>query len=229
MIDKLLELQERDIRISQIERELQDNPARKEQMLARMNDSKTALAEAREKLKLQQSKMKGFDLEIESRREKIRKLLTDQSTLKTNKEYQAVTVQIRGVEQEISKLEDQILGVWGLVETSASEVKARENELKSEDGVVQQDIKGLDARVAELEKELAALKGERNAMAAGIESRWLTIYERIMAKKKDRALVKVTEGVCGGCHMSLPPYQKHDARKRADIITCTFCGRMLYA
>ena len=229
MIDKLLELQERDIRISQIERELQDNPARKEQMLARMNGSKNALAQAREKLKVHQSKIKGFDLEIESRRERIKKLLTDQATLKTNKEYQAMTVQIRAVEQDIAKIEDQILGVWGLVESCASEAKARENELKNEEGVVQQDIQGLDARVAELEKDLAGLKAERKTLAEGIESRWLTVYERIMAKKKDRALVEVTDGVCGGCHMSLPPYLKHEARKRVDIITCTFCGRMLYA
>lgn len=229
MIDKLLELQERDIRISQIERELRDNPARKEQMLSRMGDSKTALQDARDKLKVQQSKIKGYDLEIESRREKIKKLLTEQGSLKSNKEYQAMTGQIRSVEQEINKIEDQILGIWDLAEAHAAEVKSKENDLKGEDTVVQQDVKGLDARMGELQKELDALKAERQALAVGVDSRWLTIYERIMAKKKDKALVEVTDGVCGGCHMSLPPYQKHEARKRADIITCTFCGRMLYA
>jgi predicted nucleic acid-binding Zn-ribbon protein len=229
MIDKLLELQERDIRISQIERELRDNPARKEQMLSRMGDSKTALQEARDKLKVQQSRIKGYDLEIESRREKIKKLLTDQGSLKSNKEYQAMSGQIRAVEQEINKIEDQILGIWDLAEAHAAEVKSKENDLKGEDSVVQQDVKGLDARIAELQKELEGLKAERQALAAGVDSRWLTVYERIMAKKKDKALVEVTDGVCGGCHMSLPPYQKHEARKRADIITCTFCGRMLYA
>ncbi|MFO7535482.1 MAG: C4-type zinc ribbon domain-containing protein [Kiritimatiellia bacterium] len=229
MIDKLLELQERDIRISQIERELRDNPARKEQMLSRMGDSKTALQEARDKLKVQQSRIKGYDLEIESRREKIKKLLTDQGSLKSNKEYQAMTGQIRAVELEINKIEDQILGIWDLAEAHAAEVKAKENDLKGEDSVVQQDVMGLDARIAELQKELDGLKAERQALAAGVDSRWLVVYERIMAKKKDKALVEVTDGVCGGCHMSLPPYQKHEARKRADIITCTFCGRMLYA
>ncbi len=229
MIDKLLELQDRDIRIAQIERELRDNPARKEQMLSRMGDSKSALTDAREKFKVQQSKIKGYDLEIESRREKIKKLLMEQGNLKSNKEYQAMTSQIRAVEQEISKIEDQILGVWDLAESHAADVKARENDLKGEDSVVQQDVKGLDHRVVELQKELDALKAERQGMASGIEAKWLAIYERIMAKKKDRALVEVTNGVCGGCHMSLPPFQKHEARKRTDIITCTFCGRMLYA
>lgn len=229
MIDKLLELQERDIRISQIERELRDNPARKEQMLSRMGDSKTALTEARDKLKIQQTKIKGFDLEIESRREKIKKLLTEQGSLKSNKEYQAMTTQIRNVEQEISKIEDQILGIWDMAEAHAAEVKSRENDLKGEDSVVQQDVKELDRRILELQKELDAMKAERQSLSAGIDSRWLAVYERIWAKKKDRALVEVTDGICGGCHMSLPPTLKHEARKRAEIITCTYCGRMLYA
>ena len=229
MIDKLLELQERDLRIFQIEKELRDNPARKEQMLSRMGDSKTALAEAREKLKIQQSKIKMFDLEIESRREKIKKLLTDQGNLKTNKEYSAMTSQIRAVEQEISKIEDQILGIWDMAESHAAVVKAKESDLKGEDSMVQQDVKGLDARIAELQKELTVLKLERQAMSAGIDPQWLVIYDRILNKKKDRALVEVRNGVCSGCHMSLPPTQKHDAKKRVEIITCTFCGRMLYA
>jgi predicted nucleic acid-binding Zn-ribbon protein len=229
MIDKLLEVQERDIRIAQIERELRDNPARKEQMLSRMGDSKNALTTAREKMKVQQSKIKSFDLEIESRREKIKKLLMEQGSLKSNKEYQAMTSQIRSVEQEISKIEDQILGVWDMAEAHASEVKARESDLKGEDSVVQQDVRSLDQRMLELQTELDGLKAERQRLTVGIDEKWLAIYERIMAKKKDRALVEVTNGVCGGCHMSLPPYQKHEAKKRSDIITCTFCGRMLYA
>lgn len=229
MIDKLLELQERDIRIAQIERELRDNPARKDQMLSRMGESKTALTDARDKLKTQQSRIKGYDLEIEARREKIKKLQMEQGSLKSNKEYQAMTTQIRAIEQEISKIEDQILGVWDLAEMHVTEIKAREGDLKGEDSLVQQDVKSLDQRMIELQKELDVLKAERQTRAAVIDARWLAIYERIMAKKKDRALVEVTDGVCGGCHMSLPPTQKHDAKKRTDIITCTFCGRMLYA
>ncbi len=229
MIDKLLDLQERDLRIFQIEKELRDNPARKEQMLLRMDDSKTALTEAREKLKIQQSKIKGFDLELESRRERIKKLLTEQGSLKTNKEYAAMTSQIRSVEQEISKIEDQILGIWDLAESFAADVKAREQELKGEDTLIQQDVKGLDARISELQKELASLKAERTILATAVDTKWLTIYERILYKKRDRALVEVKDGVCGGCHMSLPPTQKHDAKKRVDIIMCTFCGRMLYS
>jgi len=149
--------------------------------------------------------------------------------LKTNKEYQAMSIQIRAVEQEISKVEDQILGVWGLVEAGAAEVKARETDLKNEDSIVQQDVKRLDERMQELARELEALKTERDGLARGVDPHWRSVYERIMAKKRDRALVEVTDGVCGGCHMSLPPYLKHEARKRAGIVTCTFCGRMLYA
>lgn len=229
MIDKLLELQERDIRIAQIERELADIPRHKDEISARLGDSRNALAETREKIKSEQAHLKGLDLEIETRREKIKKLLIEQGSLKTNKEYQAMTLQIRSVEQEIARLEDQVLLAWETMEALASETKGRENALRTEEDRVQRDIRALDERAAALQKELERLRTERTALAAAIDTAWLSPYEQIMAKKRDRAVVRVEDGVCGGCHMTLPPYLKHEARKRNEIVLCTFCGRMLYA
>ena len=229
MIEKLLELQERDVRIAQIERELADIPRHKEEIGARLGDSRKALAETREKIKAEQAKLKGFDLEIETRRERIKKLLIEQGSLKTNKEYQAMTLQIRAVEQEIARLEDQVLLAWETMEALAAECKARENALRTEEERVQRDVRSLDERAALLQKEQEGLRAERAALATTIEADWLAAYEQIMANKKDRAVVRVEDGVCGGCHMTLPPYLKHEARKRNERVFCTFCGRMLYA
>ena len=45
--------------------------------------------------------------------------------------------------------------------------------------------------------------------------------------ERDRALVNVENGTCTGCHMKLPPYLIHQARKQTEIVFCGYCGRML--
>ena len=46
--------------------------------------------------------------------------------------------------------------------------------------------------------------------------------------RKDRALVALEDGVCGGCHMQLPPYVVHATKKHSSIVLCEYCGRILY-
>jgi uncharacterized protein len=72
------------------------------------------------------------------------------------------------------------------------------------------------------------LRTRREAAAAGIQNRsWLQAYERIFTRK-DAALVPVEDGVCGGCHMTLPPSVVHQARRRNAAVACVYCGRLLY-
>ena len=56
---------------------------------------------------------------------------------------------------------------------------------------------------------------------------WLDRYDQVFGRK-DKALVPIQDGVCSGCHMKLPPYIIHDAKKRAEMVSCEFCGRLLY-
>ena len=43
-------------------------------------------------------------------------------------------------------------------------------------------------------------------------------------KDQHKALV----GNCGGCHLNIPPQIQHDAKKSAEVVSCSYCGRILY-
>ncbi len=49
-----------------------------------------------------------------------------------------------------------------------------------------------------------------------------------MRSKGENVVVGVDHGVCGGCHMKLPPQLVISCQARKDIITCSNCGRILY-
>ena len=225
--DKLLILQDTDSRIRQMERELHDIPAKKKEELTRLDGHTKAVAEAKEQLKGLQVGLKGLEGTADSQRQKIVKFRQQQLELKTNKEFKAMEDEIKVVNKDISGVEDQEIVVMEKIETIKADIAEKEKDLKEEESVVMGDIKALDERAARIAEELATVRASRQEATKGIEAKWLIQYERIFAAK-DKAFVPLEGGICGGCHMRLPPAVVHSTRRRTDIVFCDYCGRMLY-
>lgn len=227
VIDKLLILQEHDSRIRELEKEMKDIPARKEEEKSRLNSHKQALVESEEDLKKVQADLKQLELDGQALSEKVNKLRQQQLELKTNKEFRAMEEEIKAVLNETSVLEDKELSLMDEIEGATQNVEEKKVGIAKEESEIASDIKILDQRVAEASGQVKELQELRKAAVVDVDSDWLVRYEGIFAKK-DRALVSIEDGVCGGCHMQLPRFIIHDAKKQKGIISCQFCGRMLY-
>jgi predicted nucleic acid-binding Zn-ribbon protein len=227
MVEKLLVVQSRDCKLRDIDRELRDIPLRKQHEKQRLEEHTKAHAEAEERLKGLQAEIKELELESEARRDKIAKLRQQQMQLKTNKEFKAMELEIKAVEDEISEIEDRELGLMERVENARREQAERKQDLSEEESAVKQDLVVLDERAAQLAAEMEGIKAERETLAREVDPEWLASYTRIF-ERRNLALVPIEGGVCGGCHMKLPPYALHDARKQAEMVLCTYCGRLLY-
>ncbi len=227
VVDKLLDVQEKDVEIRQMEKEQKDIPARKKAEEERLAEHKATIDSAENLLKQKKTVVKDLELESDSCREKIQKLKKQQLDIKTNKEYRAMSAEIQGMEDRISEIEDRQLVAMEDVEKVKTEIQKRQETLSEEEEVLAEDLKELDSRAAEIETRLKAELQKRNELAKDIDKDWLQQYESIM-KSKDRALVQLKDGVCGGCHMKLPTYVRHDAKKRLGMVRCDFCGRLLY-
>lgn len=227
-IEQLLAVQDFDGQISEHERELQDIPARKTMLQARLTEHKGAVAQARDALKEKQSQAKQLELEVETARQRILKLREQQMQLKTNKEFQTMEGEISKATKEIDGIESRILAALEEIDGSAAGVHKTEADLKAEEAEVSVDAAKMDERAKQIQARVDGLRGRRQELAKGVDATWLAAYERIMANKKDKALVSAENGVCGGCHLTLPPYIRHAAKKQAGIVVCEFCGRMLY-
>ena len=227
-IENLINLQEHDVRIRHIEQELRDIPERKKLEEDRLANHKQEVAEAEAILQKKLAKLKEFDLDVEAHKQKIATLRKQQMTLKTNKEFKAMESEILTVEREIGAVEDGELSMMAEVEEVRGQLQARKAELAEEDVVVRRDVAAWDERAAGLQRDLEALQAERKEAAKLIVDEDLfSTYQRVF-DRKDRALVPLQDGVCGGCHMKLPPYVFHDVTRETSMVTCDFCGRLLY-
>lgn len=228
-IEQLLEVQEHDLRIQRIEGELRDIPARKERELDRLQAHTAALKESEVAVQAHQAELKQNELEVQSKKDKIAKLRTQQMDLKTNKEFKTMASEIETIEKAIRRDEDRELEIMETIETARADVAVRRKDLAAEHAVVQEDIAVLDERIAGLETELRTVQVLRDKAKEGVDALWLRRYESVLnSKRGSAALVSAEGGVCRGCNMALPPYQQHNARKRVEMVVCSYCGRMLY-
>lgn len=225
--EKLLAVQELDVRIRDMERELKDIPARKAEEEGRLNEHKEALSVAQSQLKTRQAQLKELELENEGCLGKIQKFRQQQMQLKTNKEFKAMETEVEAVKTEITGLEDRELALMEQIEAARQDVSTREKDLAEEDAAVREDVGVLAARVQDIESEIAQVRNEREEAARDVSRDWLERYDIVMTRR-DRALVPLQDGVCGGCHMKLPPYVLHATRRGTDMVTCDWCGRLVY-
>jgi predicted nucleic acid-binding Zn-ribbon protein len=226
--ERLLILQERDRKISQLVRESKDIPARKNEIESRLNAQRESLHNTEENLKKETASTKLIESEIEGLKLKIAKFREQQFQIKSNVEYKALENEIATTEKKIAAQEDNELVILEAMDEHRARIVECESDLKRESEHVQQDIAALDKRAQAIEGEVHDLKLDRDEIAKDIDPDFLSRYERIMNHVGDYALVSVDNGACGGCHMKLPPQAITDAKKVTDLTLCDFCGRILY-
>lgn len=227
-VQNLLAVQECDTRRHEIDRTLRDIPARQKAEAGRLVDREHAVADCDKRLKEAQSHVKQLELDVESRRERVRKLRQQQMEVKTNKEFTAIELEIKMVENETRGIEDQELGAMEVVEGVRRELAANKELLKAEQGAIETEVKGLEQRAIELRAELEKISKTRSELAPTVNPEWMSAYERISARREP-ALVPIVDATCGGCHMKLPPAVYHATRRADTIATCDFCARLLYS
>lgn len=227
-IEKLLILQEHDNQIAQCQRELTSIPVRKKETENWITEARQALEQAKETLKSRQAGIKQLELEIETCRQQIVKLREQQYQIKSNEEYRALNNEIAHLQEKIGGLEDREIEAMEQSEQAQAEVALKKAGMDKDETRIREQLQNLDMRHANLEQEILKIRQARDALAGGIDAAWLARYNHIMDHKKDKALVPIENGACGQCHMTLPPQVIHDTQRAEAIVSCSFCGRILY-
>jgi predicted nucleic acid-binding Zn-ribbon protein len=228
-LEPIYALQKKDRKLMRIMREIRDIPQRKNDIEAQLAGSMQKLETAVESRKHTEASLKELELEVETLNEQIIRYKQQQMEAKTNDQYRAFVKEIGGVEREISALEDKELELMEDLEKGKAIVAECEERLANERDGIAGELETLDVRAAELQDRLEQLKADRSRAAELCDKPLLKKYTRIMNNKRDFAVVMVeSEDHCGGCHMKLPPQVIHDARNPNKIVSCNFCGRIVY-
>lgn len=228
ILAQLLELQNHDKEIIDSTRQIEDIPARKAHIEEHVSTARQALDEARRQLQSEQVALDELEVDVGSNKEKIARLQQQEHDVKNNDEYRAIQKELFALRQNIAKAEDRELEIMESMESVKALVAEREEALKEQESHIREDIDELDQFLRELEENVARLKAEREKIAADVDPRWLTRYERVLNHRGGVAIVPIQAGSCSGCNMSLPPQTVQNAKNGIDIAFCDYCGRLLY-
>ena len=228
LMEQLLRLQEYDRRLSQIRRDLADLPARQERIRARLRDREEAFRRAEAAWKDEALAVKRIEGDIEQARATLLRQQQQQFEVKSNEAYRALLHEMETLRTTIRRLEDEALERMERTEQYQQALAATRRDLDEEARRVARECEELEARGGALASEAERIERERAEAARGIDAEWLSRYDRIRKHMGDLAIVPVDHGTCGGCHMQLPPQIIHNVRRGDQIVTCAYCGRMLY-
>jgi len=227
-IEKLLILQDRDQKIRREQGELARIEPERQMLKAKVAAVQGELEQAKLRLKQIESGRKDLELEVEAKKQLITRYANQQFQTRKNEEYRALQHEIDGCKGAIFEIENREIELMEQAE-AGQKVLARITQSANEARVLVSDQVGqLDAREANLRKELAQLEANREELAAAVDETARNRYERLARSKGENVVVGVQHGVCGGCHMKLPPQLLVTCQADKELVACSNCGRILY-
>lgn len=224
----LAELQKVDSEIFHLKKELALQPALQKKVEEDFEKKKTGFKTAETQLKTDQIKQKEKEGELASREEKIKKLQAQMFQLKTNKEYTAMDMEIKGIKADNSLLEEEILKLIDTVESSQKRLIDEKVRLAEEEKKAKAELDVLKKKSDSLAVSVADLQEKRKVYLPNVDPKLLTQYERVLEKRDGLAIAPVVNGACGGCHIGLTSQVLNEIQMQEKLITCEECARMLY-
>jgi predicted nucleic acid-binding Zn-ribbon protein len=157
----------------------------------------------------------------------LKKCRGQQSLVKTNEEYVAMTKEIANLERSIAAEEDEILTLMDRIETLQKEAAASSETYRTEHARRSQERQALEERAAQLSAEADRLAREKPRILSEVSPALLKRYERVAEHHRDLAVTRVESEHCGACRQQVPPQVAVEVRKNESFITCQACGRIL--
>jgi uncharacterized protein len=230
VIQRLLELQSVDARLSEVRSRLAAFPKQIAEVDARVSAAKSEIEKAKAAQLAALKDRKKYELDVEQWKEKIHKYKDQTSQIKTNEAYKALQHEIQLAEQEMAKSEDRLLEQMVASEEYDRRIKASEKALKETEEAARTERAKIEAAKSAAEKELAEASAGRAAALADVPEDLLDHYERIARKHNGIALAQVRDEKCGACGMRVRPavFQQMRSDGSDEIFHCETCTRILY-
>ena len=227
-IEQLVVLQAVDDEIKILMAEVREAPLELtglEGKVAQLRERQAQVQERLDILKVQQKRLEG---EIEDDGHKIKKSKNKLMAVGNSKEYHAMMREMDSMEKLNRLREEERVAVMEELERQNAAMQEIVTEIE---GLME----GYDAKKATLDERIGKAQGRLDALAkrrakAGkvVPPPILGRYEFIRSRIDHPVIVPVSEGICGGCHIKIPPQAYNELQKGKQILGCPNCQRIVY-
>ena len=151
------------------------------------------------------------------------------SSVKTNKEYQALLKEIEDIRTANSKIEDRMLEILEKIDGAETELREKKQAFEIARLRVADEKADITKTAGEDRARLAVLQKDFQAVLDTVNPDVLKAFSSVRSRIGNLAIVKVEDAVCGGCHMNIPPQMYNDLQRFESIMYCPQCQRIMYS
>ena len=224
----LLKIQEIDKEINALHQSQVDYPRE-------ITTLETELETARDQLDAQQQNRgeleknrRALELDLGAIEADLKKHQDRLYEVKTNKEYDALQIEIATLQDRKDDCETAILDSIEQLEEIAAHLGEDEKYYREIKQDRQKRIDELTTSLNSTEKNVSGWEKKRAALEPHVDLQLLGLYNRIRKVVRGGiAVVPVHKGACGGCYRQLSPQRLVEVKRADSILRCDNCARIL--
>ena len=229
-VKQLYALQEVDLTLARVNRELSEAEAKLKTEIP-IDNLEAALQAEEARLKDAETRQYDNRMETAVRRERSESLearLYDGSMVNA-RDLEPLQQEAASVRRLLEQNEALSLDLSIEIEESQTRYAALSQQLSEAKAQWETRRQELTQTINQLRAQQQECQEKRQLLSAQIDQPTLQRYETLRRAKNGRAVAKVERDLCQGCRMSLPTQLRQRVRSARQTVTCTSCGRMLFA
>lgn len=228
LLATILDIQELDMQMIQLmrlkderQKELDNINHIKKDLMRQTATKESEIRELKATIRLGEGELKDVQ-------EKIKKLETQQSSIKKVEEFNALSHEMAQADRERSQKEHILSDLYDKLTHEEEILKNIKASLDSTVESSQSMEHEIFERITRINDEGRQLLTRRQELVGLADPEIFSIYERLLKNKKDRVVVPIENRCCSGCHISLTAQDENLVRKAERLVFCEHCSRILY-
>ncbi len=227
-IEQLVALQQVDHEIYNIKKNIKILPEK----VAEKGKSFKIIAEQRsvitDKLEYLTNQEKRISAEIEEDNERIKESKAKMMLVVNTNEYHAVTREVDTLEKNNRSREEEKLILLEEIQHQKDLLSKIEIDYQATKQEFDEQKDKLQTQLDELNMKLDELMQRRKASLQDVPPPVLARYEFIRERLENPVIVPVSDSVCSGCNIAIPPQIFIELQKVQQILSCPNCQRLIY-
>jgi uncharacterized protein len=223
----LAKLQEIDRIIDHHERELARLPLEIQDIARGLVGLRREITENKDKLAGIEKTLRKSEQDLAVEQEKIKRSEKRLLGIKNQKEFNALSREVKLGKKVVGEIEDAILGFMAETEGLKKSLERKETDYRALENSLLTKKAEAESVTDGAKEALVDLVAQKEKIAESIEREFLRKYETVK-KARGTGIVELENGTCTGCHMAIPPQLNIRVLKQEEFILCPNCHRILY-
>jgi predicted nucleic acid-binding Zn-ribbon protein len=227
-ISRLMDLQVLDRQLQELEQTLGTIAGRVESQREENDRNQAELQRLTEEDQQAAATRKKAEKELALGEAQIRNKRMRLNLVRTDKELQALTLEVETLKDSNQRLESELLAMIESADPRAARIKELGEFIAKGRAALAEAEKEIADQVEELKSSIGRQRRERDKVAADVQPNLLQRYNMLFSRRQGVAVAIARGGSCMGCRRLLPPQLFNEIQKHLQIHFCPNCQRILY-